>query len=288
MSRHDNPTAMLHPVVRWIVTGILLLSIVVPLLYMIVLSITPDVEIAAGTVIPHQLALANYRNMWSSTGLGQGLINSTLISGSASIGAIIVGCIAGYVSARIRFRGRRVFMSSLLAFQAVPTVMTLLPLFIVLSGLQSILHFQIIGSYWSVAVAYLTFALPLVTWFVASYVEAVPRDLEDAARIDGAGAFRVFWRVVLPLIAPATVVAGVLSFLLGWGDLLVATVLSGPSTHTVTVVLESFLSNQQVGTLPAYGVLMAASIVSALPVVILYLGLQRWLVTGLTGGAVKG
>jgi ABC-type glycerol-3-phosphate transport system permease component len=199
-----------------------------------------------------------------------------------------VGCIAGYISARIRFRGKGLFLSSLLAFQAVPTVMTLLPLFIVMSSLQSILHFQIIGSYWSVAIAYLTFALPLVTWFVASYVEAVPRDLEDAARIDGAGAFRILWRVVLPLIAPATVVAGVLSFLLGWGDLLVATVLSGPSTHTVTVVLESFLSDQQVGTLPAYGELMAASIVSALPVVILYLALQRWLVTGLTGGAVKG
>jgi ABC-type glycerol-3-phosphate transport system permease component len=286
--RSADISEILHPVVRRVVTALLVISVVVPLIYMLILSVSPDVEISAGVVFPTQLVFQNYVTMWTAANLGQGLINSVIICGAASLGAVIVGSLAGYVSARVRFRGQGVFMSSLLAFQTVPTVMTLLPLFIVMAGLQSLLHFHIIGSYWSVALAYLTFALPLVTWFVASYVESVPRDLEEAARIDGAGAIRIFFQIVLPLIGPATAVAGVLSFLTGWGDLLIASVLSGPGTNTVTVALQSFLSTQQTGTIPAYGVLMAASVVSALPVIILYLSLQRFVVAGMTGGAVRG
>jgi trehalose/maltose transport system permease protein len=284
--RDDN--AILAPWLRRVGTAILLLSVIVPLLYMLVLSVTPDVEISAGVVIPQTFAFDNYLTIWTTQNFTQSLINSTVICGLASLGAVVVGALAGYVSARMRFRGKGVFLSSLLAFQSVPIVMTLLPLFIVMSGLQAVLHLQVVGTYWAVAVAYLTFALPLVTWFVASYVESVPNDLEDAARIDGAGAMRIFVQVILPLIGPALAVAGVLAFLTGWGDLLVATVLSGPSTQTVTVALDAFLATQQTGTIPAYGVLMAASVVSALPVLILYLSLQRFIVAGMTGGAVRG
>jgi ABC-type glycerol-3-phosphate transport system permease component len=268
---------------------ILLLTILLPLVYMVILSVSPDVEISDGVVFPKHFQLDNYLNMWNSTGLAQGLLNSTIICGCAALGAVLVGSLAGYVTARIRFRGRGIFTSLLLAFQSVPTVMTLLPLFIVMSGLQQVLHVTVIGTYWSVALTYLTFALPLATWFIASYVESVPRDLDDAARIEGAGALRIFWTIILPLIMPAVAVAGVLSFLVGWGDLLIATVLSGPSTHTVAVALDSFLSSESLqGAIPMYGELMGASIVSALPVVILYLGLQRFVVAGLTGGSVRG
>lgn len=281
-------SSVLSPAVRRTVIAVLLIAIFVPLAYMVILSVSPDVEISAGVVFPHHLALGNYAKIWSTADFASGMRNSAIICASASIGAVIVGSLAGYVSARIPFRGKGIFMSSMLAFQTVPTVMTLLPLFIVMASLQQALHLHILGTYWSVAVAYLTFSLPLATWFVASYVESIPRDLEEAARIDGAGAVRIFVRIVLPLIGPALAVAGVLSFLTGWGDLLIATVISGPGTHTVTVALQSFLTTQQTGEIPAYGVLMAASIVSALPVVILYLSLQRFIVAGMTGGAVKG
>jgi trehalose/maltose transport system permease protein len=285
-SRDDN--AILAPWVRRVGTAVLLLAVVLPLLYMVVLSVTPDVEISAGVVFPQAFAFDNYLTIWTTQNFAQSMINSTIICGLASLGAVLVGALAGYVSARIRFRGKGAFMSSLIAFQSVPIVMTLLPLFIVMSGLQAVLHVQVVGTYWAVAIAYLTFALPLVTWFVASYVESVPQELEEAARIDGAGAVRIFVQVILPLIGPALAVAGVLAFLTGWGDLMVATVLSGPATQTVTVALDAFLATQQTGTIPAYGVLMAASIVSALPVLILYLSLQRFIVAGMTGGAVRG
>ncbi len=286
--RSRDVGAVLSPGLRRVVTAVLLIVVLVPLAYMLILSVSPDVDISAGVVFPSKLALDNYVKIWTTVNFGGGMLNSAIICGIASLGAVIVGSLAGYVSSRVPFRGKTVFMSSLLAFQTVPTVMTLLPLFIVMAGIQGLVHIHIIGTYWAVVIAYLTFALPLVTWFVASYVESVPRDLEEAARIDGAGAIRIFVQIVLPLIGPATAVAGVLSFLTGWGDLLVASVLSGPGTQTVTVALQSFLSTQQTGTIPAYGVLMAASVVSALPVIILYISLQRFIVAGMTGGAVKG
>lgn len=288
MLRAHDAADVLHPVVRRILTALLLLAVLVPIAYMVLLSVTPNSEIAAGDFIPHHLALANYSTMWSGTGLASGMVNSAIICGSASLAAVLLGCAAGYVSARVRFAGRSFFMVMLLGFQSIPTIMILLPLVIVMAGVQSLIHLAVIGTYWAVAIAYLTFALPLVTWFVAAYVDSVPRELDDAARLDGAGSLRAFGRVILPLIFPAVAVAALLSFLVGWGDLLIATMVSGPSTHTVAVALESFLVTEEGSVLPQYGMLMAASLVSAVPVVVLYLGLQRFLVAGLTGAGVKG
>jgi len=286
-TRRRPPEELFNPAVRWILTTILLLSIIVPLCYMIVLSVTPNVEAAAGVLFPHHLALSNYAKMWAGTGLARGLVNSVIICGASSIIAVLLGLVGGYVSARAKFIGRGAFLTGLLAFQSVPTVMILLPMVIVMAGLQNVLNVAVVGTHWAMVVAYLTFALPLVTWFVAAYMDSVPREIDDAARLDGAGSIRVLFRIVLPLIVPALAVAAVLSFLVGWGDLLIATIISGPDTHTVAVTLNNFLATQEGQTLPQYGTLMAASLVSALPIIVLYLGLQRFIVAGLTGAAVK-
>jgi multiple sugar transport system permease protein len=286
-ARRGDAADILHPVVRTIVRSVLALTIIIPVGYMLLMSVTPNVEVAAGTVWPTHFAFSHYVKMWAGTNLGSGMLNSVIICGSSSAAAILLGAIAGYVSSRVRFRGRTGFLSLLLAFQSIPTVMVLLPLVIVMAGLQGLMHIAVIGTYWAVAVAYLTFALPLVTWFIAAYVDSVPRELDDAARLDGASTFQGFIKVIMPLIVPALAVAGLLSFLVGWGDLLIATVISGPGTHTVAVALDSFLATQEGQVLPQFGTLMAASVVSAAPVVILYLGLQRFVVAGLTGASVK-
>ena len=286
-ARRGDAADILHPVVRTIVRSVLALTIIIPVGYMLLMSVTPNVEVAAGTVWPTHFAFSHYVKMWAGTNLGSGMLNSVIICGSSSAAAILLGAIAGYVSSRVRFRGRTGFLSLLLAFQSIPTVMVLLPLVIVMAGLQGLMHIAVIGTYWAVAVSYLTFALPLVTWFIAAYVDSVPRELDDAARLDGASTFQGFIKVIMPLIVPALAVAGLLSFLVGWGDLLIATVISGPGTHTVAVALDSFLATQEGQVLPQFGTLMAASVVSAAPVVILYLGLQRFVVAGLTGASVK-
>jgi trehalose/maltose transport system permease protein len=123
---------------------------------------------------------------------------------------------------------------------------------------------------------------------MVSYLGSIPVDLEEAALVDGATRLQSLWQIIVPLALPGIVVALVFSFLTGWNDVLFASVLTSPETRTVAVQLQVFSSAQEGGELPLYGQLMGASVVSALPVVILYMIFQRYLIGGLTAGGVKG
>jgi multiple sugar transport system permease protein len=166
--------------------------------------------------------------------------------------------------------------------------MLLLPIFVLFSSIQALLHLQLVGTYPAVIITDLTFALPFATWLMVSYLGSIPVDLEEAALVDGATRLQALWRVIVPLALPGMVVALVFSFLTGWNDVLFASVLTSPETRTIAVQLQAFSSAQDGGALPLYGQLMGAAIVSALPVIILYMVFQRYLVGGLTAGGVKG
>lgn len=267
---------------------ILAVMILVPIAYVLLLSVTPDVQVGTGNLIPTHWAFSNYLLMWSSVSLAQGLGNSLIISGSASIIAVILAVGAAYVLTRFTFLGRRPYLYLLIGLQTVPGVMLLLPLFVVFASIQVVLHFHLIGGYETVIVTYLTFALPFATWILVSYLGSIPVELEEAALVDGATRLRALWHVVVPLALPGIVVALVFSFLTGWNDVLFASVLTNPDTRTLAVQLQAFSSAQEGGALPLYGQLMGAAAISALPVVVLYMLLQRYLIGGLTAGGVKG
>jgi multiple sugar transport system permease protein len=269
--------------------AVIAVVILVPIAYMLLLSVTPDAQVGAGALIPTHWALSNYVDMWSSASLAQGIVNSLIISGSASIIAVILAVGAAYVLTRFTFLGRRPYLYTLVGLQAVPGVMLLLPLFAVLAWIQhAILHFQLIGTYEIVIVTYLTFALPFATWILVSYLGSIPLELEEAALVDGATRLRALWHVVVPLALPGMVVALVFSFLTGWNDVLFASVLTHPDTRTLAYQLQVFSTAQEGGALPLYGQLMGAAAISALPVVVLYMIFQRYLIGGLTVGGVKG
>jgi multiple sugar transport system permease protein len=166
--------------------------------------------------------------------------------------------------------------------------MLLLPLFVLFASVQAALHFRLVGTYEAVIITYLTFALPFATWLMVSYLGSIPVDLEEAALVDGATRLQSLWQIIVPLALPGIVVALVFSFLTGWNDVLFASVLTAPETRTVAVQLQVFSTAQEGGALPLYGQLMGASVVSALPVVVLYMIFQRYLIGGLTAGGVKG
>jgi multiple sugar transport system permease protein len=226
--------------------------------------------------------------MWSTVNLAQGLVNSLIISGAASIIAVILAVGAAYVLTRFTFLGRRPYIYLLIGLQAVPGVMLLLPLFAVFASIQVAIHFLLIGTYEVVILTYLTFALPFATWLMMSYLGSIPVELEESALVDGATRLKALWHVVVPLALPGMVVALVFSFLIGWNDVLFASVLTSPATRTVAVQVQAFSSAQEGGALPLYGQLMGAAIVSAIPVVLLYMIFQRYLIGGLTAGGVKG
>jgi ABC-type glycerol-3-phosphate transport system permease component len=262
--------------------------ITLPIAFMLLLSITPDPEIGAGRLIPSHWAFDNYAKMWSTVNLGRGLANSLVICGLSSTIAVIFAVGAAYVLSRFEFRGRFPYLYSLIALQSVPHVMLLLPLFVLFSSIQTAIPFRLIGTYQGPVITYLTFALPLATWLMVSYLSSIPVELEEAALVDGATRFQALRKIVVPLALPGMVVALVFSFLVGWNDVLFASVLTSPDTRTLAVELQTFSAAQQGGSLPLYGQMMGASVVSALPVVILYMVFQRYLIGGLTAGGVKG
>ena len=151
----------------------------------------------------------------------------------------------------------------------------------------SLLGVQIIGTRWAVFITYLTFALPFSTWVMVTYLRGLPKALEEAARIDGASSWRILTGIVVPLSWPGIVVSGIFAFLLGWNDVLFASVLTNPETRTAAVALQVFGATQEGGAVPLYGQMMAASLICAVPVVVLYLVFQRYLIGGLTSGGVK-
>jgi ABC-type glycerol-3-phosphate transport system permease component len=288
MSRHRDAQELLPPPVRIVTTAVLAVLVLIPIAYMLLLSVTPDTQIGIGSLIPSQWAFGNYLSMWSTVNLALGLGNSLIIAGSASAIAVILAVGAAYIITRFKFRGRRPYLYSLIGLQTVPSVMLLLPLFVLFASAQAAIHLRILGTYPAVIITYLTFALPFATWLLVSYLGSIPVDLEEAARIDGATRLQTLRIIIVPLALPGLVVALVFAFLTGWNDVLFASVLTSPVTRTVAVQLQAFSSSQEGGALPLYGQLMAASVVTALPVVILYMLFQRYLVGGLTAGGVKG
>lgn len=286
--KYRDAQAILPPPLRIIVTIILAIFILIPIVYMVLLSVTPDSQAGGEQLIPSHWAFDNYINMWSTVNLWQGLQNSLIISGIASIIAVILAVAAAYVITRFAFRGRSLYRYSLIGFQTIPGVMLLLPLFVLFVSLQNFLQIQLVGTYTAMIITYLTFALPFATWLMISYLGSIPIDLEEAALVDGATRLQALRRIIIPLALPGIVVAIVFSFLTGWNDVLFASVLTSPTTRTLAVQLQVFSTAQEGGALPLYGQLMGSAVVSALPVVILYMIFQRYLIGGLTAGGVKG
>jgi trehalose/maltose transport system permease protein len=263
------------------------LFVAVPVVYMIVLSISPEVDVSAGSLIPHALDLSNYTSIWGDSDLLRGFINSVVICGGAALVAVIVATAGAYPLARYRFFGSGPMLYGALGLQLIPGPMLLLPLFVIFSLLQVTVGLTVIGSYWGIIITYITFSLPLALWLMLGYMRTIPRELEEAAWVDGASHAKAVRLIVTPLAVPGMVVAFVFSLLMGWNDVLFASVLTTSATRTVAIDLQVFTLDMEGQSLPQYAQLMAAGVVAAVPVVLAYLGLQKYLVGGRAAGALK-
>ena len=275
---------------RWlqIVVVVFLMLFLLPVLYMLLISVMPDLDAAAGKILPTTWQFQNYVDIWSTVDLANGLMNSLIASLTAALIATIFGLGAAYCLTRFNFRGRGPFLTSLVGLQTIPGVMIILPLFVVFSSLGSALGITIVGSRPALILTYLTFAIPFATWLLVTNMRQIPVSFEEAAMIDGLTRFGALRKIIFPLMVPGMVVTLVFSLLVGWNDVLFASVLTTPDTQTVAIQLQAFASTTESGALPLYGQLMAASLISALPVVVLYMIFQRQLVGGLTAGGDKG
>ncbi|ALV44046.1 sugar ABC transporter permease [Pseudarthrobacter sulfonivorans] len=270
-----------------ILTVLLCALVLIPIVYIFLASLNTDVGVASGEFWPSSFSLESYTKIWDSVGLAKAIGNSLIVSGATAVVSAIMAIGTAYVLVRFEFRGRLTVLRGLLGLQSVPGTLMLLPVFVLFSSAGTYLGVTVIGTLWGLFIAYLTFALPFSTWVMVTYLRGLPRELEEAARIDGASNLGILFRIIIPLSWPGIIVSAIFAFLLGWNDVLFASVFTRPDTHTAAVALQVFASAVEGGAIPVYSQLMAASLVCAVPVVVLYFMFQKYLVGGLTAGSVK-
>jgi len=270
-----------------IITLFLCAMVLVPVLYILLASLNTDVGVAGGEFWPSSFSGTSYTKIWTTANLSTGILNSLLVCALVAVASALLGTITAYVLVRYTFLGRVTILRALVGLQSIPGTLMLLPVFVLFSSAGNYLGLTVIGTRWGLFVAYLTFALPFSTWVMVTYLRGLPRELEEAARTEGASTLVILVRIIAPLSLPAIVVSGIFAFLLGWNDVLFASVLTRPETQTAAVALQVFGSTQEGGALPVYSQMMAAALICAAPVVLLYLIFQRYLVGGLTAGGVK-
>ncbi|MCP8998564.1 carbohydrate ABC transporter permease [Pseudarthrobacter sp. RMG13] len=270
-----------------ILTVLLCALVLVPIVYIFLASLNTDVGVASGEFWPSSFSLDSYTKIWDSVGLAKAIGNSLIVSGATAVVSAIMAIGTAYVLVRFEFVGRLTVLRGLLGLQSVPGTLMLLPVFVLFSSAGTYLGVTVIGTLWGLFIAYLTFALPFSTWVMVTYLRGLPRELEEAARIDGASNLGILFRIIIPLSWPGIIVSAIFAFLLGWNDVLFASVFTRPDTHTAAVALQVFASAVEGGAIPVYSQLMAASLVCAVPVVVLYFMFQKYLVGGLTAGGVK-
>ncbi|MFA5113471.1 MAG: carbohydrate ABC transporter permease [Candidatus Margulisiibacteriota bacterium] len=226
----------------------------------------------------------NYVDMWKNVNFGLYLKNSLIICGSTMVLAMIFSTLAAYALSRFKFPGADFFSNTILATQMIPAIMYLIPLYIMFVKLTVMTGIPIKGTYWGLILIYSAFFVPFSIWILRGFFASIPKELEEAARIDGCSPLQVFRHVALPLAMPGIIATGIYIFLQAWDELMFAWVLTNGDTMTIPVGIRLFVGNYQ----NRFDLMMAAATVATIPVVVLFFMLQKHIVRGLTAGAVKG
>jgi N,N'-diacetylchitobiose transport system permease protein len=251
-----------------------------PVYWVINTSFKPAPEILQfdPTFFPHTFTFDNFVSAFNAPFFRQNLLNGVLITCAAVLGALVVGFLAALAIARFRFYGRKAIILVVLSVQMVPFIALLIPLFLMLQGAN------LTNSLLGVTLVYIVLILPYTVWTLRGFIQAIPRELDEAALIDGASRFQVFWKIILPLTGPGLVATSVYGFIQAWNEFIIINTLNDQAHQN----LMAWLLQNQTSRGTFWGPLMAGSILTALPVVIFFLIIQRNIATGLTAGAVKG
>lgn len=267
--------------VIWVILAVLLVWSLGPIAVMVFTSFKQRSDIFAvpTQLLPETWTLDNYVAVFTNSSMPQALLNSIIVGVLVAVATLIFCFSAGYALARFRFRSARPLALFILLGQVVPLTVVLLPLYQIVSSLK------LLDTTIGVAFAHLAITVPLVTWMVRNQVAAIPIELEEAVQIDGGSRFDAVTYVTLPVCAPGLAAAGMFAFLQSWHEFLFASVIAtSTASRTAPVALTQFATEFDVD----WGATMAASVVLTLPIVILFVVMQRYFVGGLTGGAVKG
>ena len=235
--------------------------------------------------VPDEVTFDHFRSLFSATGAGgeplflRYALNSALVALGTTLVGMVLATTCAYALSRFRFRGRRLGLTAFLAVQMFPATLLLMPLYVLLDTLG------LLSSLVGLVLVYATTAIPFCVWTLKGYFDSLPRELEEAARMDGASPWGVFFKVVLPLARPGLAVTALFSFMTAWNEFILAsTFLTEEKSYTLPVLLKSAVGEYSAD----WGVFAAGAILTSLPVMALFYVLQKYLVGGLTAGSVKG
>ncbi|MBI5647998.1 MAG: sugar ABC transporter permease [Ignavibacteriae bacterium] len=254
---------------------------VYPILQVFSISLRPQATLLSDSlaIIPDGATWDNYIALFRDQPFLHWVWNSLVVTIAVMVVGVALASTAGYAFSRYRFPGKKAGLLSLLITQMFPATMLLLPLFIMMAKLN------LTNTFLGLIVIYSSTALPFCVWQMKGFYDTIPLSLEEAARIDGLGRFASFYRIILPLAAPALVITALFSFMSAWTEYIVAAqVLYYDEMFTLPIGLKSFQSNMST----EWGLYAASALLVSIPAMVLFLLLSRWLISGLTLGSVKG
>ena len=269
----------------WLLIAAIFVYAVFPFYWAIRSAFTPDGDLFRTPVqyFPAHPTLANFREVLSTPTFQHALINSTLVAGAVTLISLAIGSLAAYALGRFRFHGRSAVLYLMLS-------MTIFPQIAILGALYTMVRdFHLYDQLGSLILTYLIFTLPFTVWVLTSFMRQLPGELEEAAYVDGATPLQVFYKVLLPLIAPGLVTTGLLAFIAAWNEYLYAlSFIQTPNKYTVPLAITTFVGKSGSSFQVPWGQIMAATVIVTLPLITATLILQRRILAGLTAGAVKG
>ena len=276
-----NYSKLLQYILIYAIILIFVVISIYPILRVLTISLRPGDNLlnASLKIIPEDATVENYINLFTKKPFLLWVRNSILVTIVVTIIGVSLASTAGYAFSRYKFPGRKAGLLSLLVTQMFPATMLLLPLYIMISKLH------LVNSFIGLTIMYSASALPFCIWLMKGYYDTIPASLEESAMIDGANKFLAFRKIILPLASPALVITALFSFMTAWNEYIVAAqVLWYEDMFTIPLGLKSLQGNMTT----EWGMYAAAALIISIPVIILFLLLSKWLVSGLTLGSVKG
>lgn len=274
--------------VRLIIAAILIVFSVFPVLWMISASVNPTGTLATQTLIPKNAGLGNYRELMASIEFPfwRWFGNSIKIASITSVLSLTITTIAAYAFSRFRFRGRQTMLKGILIINVFPGLLALVATFLMISQFGDVLPFIGLNTHASLILVYLGGAMGINIWLMKGFLDTVPRDIDESAKVEGASDWQIFTKLILPLLRPILIVIAILNYITTYGEFVLARVLlKSTEQYTLMVGLQIFTGAQ---FQQRWGVFAAGALIGALPIMVIYLALQDQIVGGLTQGAVKG
>ncbi|AIQ20971.1 MULTISPECIES: carbohydrate ABC transporter permease [Paenibacillus] len=264
----------------YIPLALTLIFVLVPFLWAISTSLKKETDIMSSTIqyLPSPLTFENYINVWNDNNFSQYFLNSVLVSILSVIVITLLSVMNGYAMSRFKFKGKSAFMLILLATQMMPVILFVIPLFLIFKNLG------LINTPYSLVLFYIVLQVPFNTILMRGFIASTPKEIDEAAMVDGAGRFRIIFAIIAPIVLPGIVATSAFAFIGVWNEFLVAfSFITTPDRFTIPIGLKFMIGEFSV----QYASLAAGSIIGLIPPVLLFMYIQRYLVEGL-GGAVKG